>query len=681
MKPAFGLLFFSCLIIFGCTTTPTTTQTEDLSIAFMPDIHFHDIYGDFVDQAFVGLPTDTPDGKKLATIRSMSAQLNSTRLFNENYFALLAALDDIVEKKIKYVALPGDFSDDGQPLHIRGLKKILDYYHQEHGLEFFSAPGNHDPTRPFSHPAGKWDYLGEQGKEQPVFSHQHPACTSQTQKPDAHPVICSDDVMEWGYEPIMSLLGEHGFYPKPDYVYFETPYSDYAYGDYDYATAHRQAGFALRQYEICHQGTGGRYKQQGYTDCYSVPDSSYLVEPTPGIWLLAIDANVYQPKSNSSGDAQDAENYLGSGNAGYNKVVTHKAHLLNWINQVVQRAHVQQKTLIAFSHFPMHEFYDGASDDIAKLVGDRQFQLDRKPSLHTSKILAETGLKLHVAGHMHINDTGIYRDEDKVLFNIQAPSLAAYVPAYKVLTIKQQHQIEVHTVILKTVPRFNELFEHYYAEWKHLHDVNAPHIWDREILQSDSYQAFTEWHLRELVRLRFLPQEWPSDVRDLLLTLDGKDILILSQLNIDIGLEQIKLLRLGKSQNKALQKAWHSAAEKANQVARQYSWKLESFTSWTGQDVGLDLYRLRNADQLALKHISALRLQQYRVISDQLATNADPGINKPGDDIGWVTYREKLAALFTILQQFSVTQPSDHFLLDLDKGQIIDLTDNTPSAK
>lgn len=673
MKPAFGSLFFFCLITLGCTATPsTTTPVEDLSIAFMPDIHFHDIYGEFVDQVFMGLPTDTSDGKKSATIRSMSAQLNSTRLFNENYFALLAALDDIVERKIKYVALPGDFSDDGQPLHIRGLKKILDHYHHEYGLEFFSAPGNHDPTRPFSHPAGKWDYLGEQGKEQPIFSHQHPACTLQSQKPDAHPVICSDDVMEWGYEPIMSLLGEHGFYPKPDYVYFETPYSDYAYGDYDYATAHRQADFALRQYEICHQGTGGTYKQQGHTDCYSVPDSSYLVEPTPGIWLLAIDANVYQPNQGSNSNIADAINFNGSGSAGYNKVVSHKSHIIPWIKSIVKRAEMQQKTLLAFSHFPMQEFYDGAANDIAQVLGEDKLQLARKPDNSTSKLLAETGLKIHVAGHMHINDTGIIKgDSGNTLFNIQAPSLAAYVPAYKVLTLHKNQKIEVETVVLRDVPRFNELFEHYLAEWNHLKSTNAPHIWDKQILQSGNYYEFTAWHLRELSRLRFLPQEWPEDIRELLSLLSGKDLLILSQLNDEPDIEELKHWISEKKHSSSGSGApaddWIQARNKAANLAQQQGFLLEDFSQWNGQDISVDFYRLFNADQLALRDISPDRLQHYQLLAQQLTKTAERPDKNSNE---YHHYRYRLQKILQIVLQFTGDAPSDHFLLDLERGKI-----------
>ncbi len=73
-----------------------------------------DVFGDFQDTDYEGIRN--PRNGKFVTIRTMEAQLNSTRIFNENYFAFLAALDDVARRKIKYVVLPGDFSDDGQRL-------------------------------------------------------------------------------------------------------------------------------------------------------------------------------------------------------------------------------------------------------------------------------------------------------------------------------------------------------------------------------------------------------------------------------------------------------------------------------------------------------------------------------------------------------------------------------------
>ena len=60
---------------------------------------------------------------------------------------------------------------------------------------------------------------------------------------------------------------------------------------------------------------------------------------------------------------------------------------------------------------------------------------------------------------MHVNDTGIWEGKDgKHLYNIQVPSIATYVPAYKILTIESDEVFRVETVMLDTVPGFDSLF-------------------------------------------------------------------------------------------------------------------------------------------------------------------------------------------------------------------------------
>src|SRR5471032_2428337 len=101
---------------------PVVVAPANPSVAFMTDVHFENVYGDFKSAQFAGIPTK--DGKN-ATIRTMYAQLTSTRLFNENYFAFRSALDDAYGKGIRMVALPGDYSDDAQPINIDGINDIL----------------------------------------------------------------------------------------------------------------------------------------------------------------------------------------------------------------------------------------------------------------------------------------------------------------------------------------------------------------------------------------------------------------------------------------------------------------------------------------------------------------------------------------------------------------------------
>ncbi|MFP3637242.1 metallophosphoesterase, partial [Bacillus sp. SIMBA_033] len=80
-------------------------------------------------------------------------------------FAFIHVLDELALKNIKLIALPGDFTDDGQPINVRALAEILRRYQKKYGMRFFAIPGNHDPVKPFSSPAGKADFLTSDGNE------------------------------------------------------------------------------------------------------------------------------------------------------------------------------------------------------------------------------------------------------------------------------------------------------------------------------------------------------------------------------------------------------------------------------------------------------------------------------------------------------------------------------------
>ncbi|WP_416307242.1 metallophosphoesterase [Neptunicella sp. SCSIO 80796] len=670
-------MIFCCLPL-SAVANNKNSAIEDVQIAFMPDIHFHDIYANFADGSFKGIPNSISG--KHATIRTLSAELNSTRLFNENYFALLAALDDVVARGIKLVALPGDFSDDGQPVHLRGLAKILQHYSDQYSLEFFAAPGNHDPVRPFDYPGGKADFLGENGYPQRIYSKGAKECTGYQGNwasiDVGYPLntLCSEEIRHAGYQSIMSLLGRFGFYPQQSYLYWETPYSSNRTERYDFRQAQKDADFSNRQYEICYQGSGGQYKQAHFSECTQVPDSSYLVEPVPGLWLLAIDANVYIPQQQAANNNAPAR-FSGSGNAGYNKMLSHKIHVIEWVKEVAERAKHLGKTLIAFSHFPMSEFYDGQSDNIAALFGAEHFQLARRPQDSISHILADTGIKVHVGGHMHINDTGVTRNPNgHFLFNIQAPSIAAYVPAYKLMTLKADNRIEVQTVVLDKVPRYNELFEHYRQEYQVLKQSDPAHLWNKDILNAKSYREFTRWHITELTRQRFLPQEWPAELRELLFALSAKDMLVLSQMESPVTLQQWPSAKV-RLQHIRQTEQWQTGLAKAEQLLLDRQFSLQDLASWNGFDLAVDFYRLRNAGGLALSDIGQQRLEQYRFLTLLLAQLQSVSVlsaaENPADQQSLSRIIiQRFAPLFQILDGFKQGLPDTHFMLDLQVGKI-----------
>lgn len=667
----------------GVAPLPPAPAAAPVRIAFMPDIHFHDVYAEFQDGSFPGVRN--PRNGRDATIRTMQAQLTSTRLFNENYFAFIAALDDAVARGVKYIALPGDFSDDGQPVHMRGLARLMDEYSARYGIEFFAAPGNHDPVRPFDQAGGKDDYLGYDsvtgaiGFSQPIHSRGGNAdCstpyTGEWARVDAS--YCTQEVLHMGYAGITGMLAKHGFMPKPKYLYYETPYSTYSYSDYDYPTALDQAGWERRQYEVCH------------TFCKMVADTSYVVEPVEGLWLVALDANVHVPTGPGRTD------FTGSGNQGYNAMLRHKPHVVEWLRSVVARGEVRGKQVIAFSHFPMAEFYNGASDDIEALLGADAMQLVRRPTDDTTRALAETGLRVHVGGHMHFNDIAVHNyGGDTALFNIQAPSLAAYVPAYKLMALNGTDQIEVETVRLDEVPSFDELFDLYRAE--HAYSKSAQ--WNLSILGATSYRDFTHRYMTELVRLRLLNDDWHCDMRELVKSpLTGADLLVLSQLQTEVTLKELAstgargglstaffdcLSEAGGSgaSNPAFAIDLAAAEAKAGTLARDNGLQLGDFSQWQALGMVGDFVRLANAGDLAFADISAKRAAQYELLA-RVLQQTDASLVMYGERVSNTNtvgdlVKARFKPLMAILLKLAAGAPSEHVRLDLTSNELINLSD------
>lgn len=593
-----GIFFF----LVGISSL-LVAQRKPVQIAFLSDVHFQDLYGSFSDNNFKGIIN--PKTGKPTILRTMDSQLHSTRVFNENYFAFLKALDDIAAKGIRIVAMPGDFTDDGQAYNLRGLRKVLDCYHQQYGIRFYLTTGNHDPVGPFRQEGGKDDFLGEDGRPLGIYSAQHTGNIKNK--------IITRDIAESGYLEILDELKGFGFYPDQKDLYWSTPFDTEDYGDYAYSKALQNASYSKRMYDV----------SEGFT----VPDLSYVVEPVSGVWMIAIDGNTYIPK-NIQGDPKDPENYHGA-SIGYNNVLSHKKHLVRWVAKLAAEAKANHKVLIAFTHYPMVDFNDGATGSIKTLLGEKKWQLERVPEKTVARAFAEAGLQVHFAGHMHINDTGLYQSGDQMLVNVQVPSLAAYLPGYKILTIHAPERLEVQTEILNEVPHFNDLFPLYEKEYATLKATKPAMLWNKDILKTKSYHDFMQFHLRELVGLRMIPGDWPKDFVEKISAITGEDLLRL--VHADKPLSGIPP---------------------------------EAFRNWTGEDLLLDLYKFQSADELARRDIPEERLKQYPILEQLYARQTT------GD-----AFVKQLQSVFKILSLLSHADPADHFEINLKSKKIKRLQD------
>jgi len=601
------LLSLVFLAVVSCTSVKDS-KTKKAPIAFLSDVHLLDIYGTFSDSDYKGI--QNPKDGKYTLVRTMKSQLQSTRLFNENYFAFIAALDDVAKRNIKTVLLPGDFSDDGQPINIRGLKKILNEYSNKYGIHFIITTGNHDVAKPFLTDAGKTDFLGEGGKEQVIMSK---AGMYVPKNANELPAVITKDIGTMGYAEVLEELGDFGFFPKKTDLYWETPFTSYNPDNYTFEKALEQSTIEKRTYAI------PPYNSQ-------IPDLSYLVELENDVWFLAIDGNVYVPKEGAKENPKNPLNYNSPGGS-YNEVLTYKKHLVAWATKVVQEAKKRGKTLIAFSHYPMVEFNDDASEVMKDFFGKDKMQLHRVPTEEVSQIFAEAGVQLHFAGHMHMNDTGIRKYKNgKGLFNMQIPSLAAYIPGYKILTIQNKNKMLIETVTIDSVAGFKTLFPLYEQEYAYLKRIKDPKIWDKGILESNNYHEFTNWHLKELVRSRFLEKDWPAAFKSFMLKATATELL-------------------------AFAKVSPSKIEK---------YKNEN---WTGFDMIFDFHRIYSADELALKDIGEARMYQYKMIMNSYTDYYKKKANPTAAETSFYEF-------CSIFKSFLNGAPSDKFIINLRRNTI-----------
>lgn len=600
-----------CLIVVLTAVSCTSVKDfppKNTQIAFLSDVHLLDIYGTFSDSDYKGIPN--PQDGKYTLLRTMKSQLESTRLFNENYFAFQAALDDVVKRNIKTVVMPGDFSDDGQPINIRGLKKILNEYSNKYGIHFIITTGNHDVAKPFLTDAGKTDFLGIGGRNQVIMSKEGMYVPKNANE---LPAVITKDIGTMGYAEVLEELGDFGFYPQKSNLYWETPFTTYNPDNYTFEKAVSESAINQRTYAI-----------PPYNN--PIPDLSYLVEAQKDVWLLAIDGNVYVPKEGAKTNPENSANYNSPG-VGYNQVLTHKKHLIDWVTKVVQEAKKRGKTLIAFSHYPMVDFNDDASGMMKQLFGEDKMQLNRVPSEEVSEIFAKAGVQLHFAGHMHINDTGVRKYKDgKALFNIQIPSLAAYIPGYKILTIQNKNKMHIETVTIDSVPNFKTLFPLYEQEYAYLESSKDPKIWDKGILESKNYHEFTNWHLKELVRMRFLKNDWPIVFKDFMLKATAQD--------------------------------FFAFAKVPPSKSKQFKNK-----NWTGFDMIFDFYRLHSADELALKDIGEDRIHQYKMIIDSYTDYYKKKANRTAAETSFYEF-------CSIFKSFQNGAPSNNFIINLRRNTI-----------
>lgn len=546
-------------------------------IAVIADPHFHDI-------------TYRPGGGGSA-FRSLADTCTSTRVFNESFPALTALLDDIVSRDIRIVVIAGDLSDDGQMSTMATACRLLERYSDRHGLRFFATPGNHDLYGMHGREHGKL-FVNEDGSQTLVAS--DPAIVAEA----AGDVVLTQEMHCAGYPQALAMMKAFGFFRRPDFLHWETPFGT-------------DDELSERCFEV---------RSQDGSVVTSMVDASYLVEPVEGLWILSIDANVFEPR-NGAKNLVEEKSYFDSTDAGWNSMLRNKPFILDWMKDVARRARREGKRLLTVSHYPLLNPLGDTAEAEAILLGRTGF-VRRSPSPEVEAAAAATGVGVHFSGHLHVNDTKVVRHGGDFAVNIAVPSTVSFPPAYKIASFDGA-SLHVETAMLLDVPGFDAAFDAYRAETAR----SGADFGD--VLESRSHGEFLSRVMARNVTLRYFEKEWPPELAALMERLRSEDI---------ARLAESRPLPVGEA-------ATAATAERG--VA--------------GLDIVADWYRLRTGRELAFAVIAPERIALYRSLAERFAATNWPE---------WSAQR-RLAIFFAIMRNYMDAQPSDRFSVDLESGEVV----------
>lgn len=521
------------------------THNNDFSLAVIADIHFHDIEGDY------GVP-GIDVGARSLTLRTWADTRTSTRVFNESALAFEAALDAVVVRGIRHVVLLGDYTDDGQRQTTASIATRLAGYEERYGLRFYALPGNHDIFGPSGRHQAK-RFLQADGSNILVTSDRAETAPGR--------VVNSDMYCE-GYPLGLLPMAAFGYFRRPEYLHWETPFesSDSAVD---------------RLYTV--SSLGGE-------NTYSLMDASYLVEPEAGLWLLMLDANVFEPRD---GDfpAGSEQAFIDSTAAGWNAMLRLKPFILDWIADVAKRARHLGKTLLAFSHYPAIDPFDDPTGAEQALFPQSNMT-KRKPASAVAEALIAAGITVHFSGHLHVEGVTRHRSDRGDLVNVAVPSLVAFPPAFKHLKI-DHNAVVVDTIDLSALPLDREVMALYERECICSGEPVDPAI------PAETYGQFLRLHTSALVQHRYFPKEWPQPVVDCLA------LMSLEQLCLD---ERTRPDMLD--------------AAKLAAACQQAEFTQQDLTQIAMSEIVSDWYCLRQAGGLALPVLGERRMKLLQWLAD-----------------------------------------------------------------
>jgi hypothetical protein len=196
------------------------------------------------------------------------------------------------------------------------------------------------------------------------------------------------------------------------------------------------------------------YKDFGYGDAIErdLHSLAYVVEPEPGLWLLALDACRYDLS------LTQAHEFTGG---------SFTRERLDWLKGVLERARSQGKAVIAMMHHGVVEHFPGQRKQFPQyLVEDNEA---------VSRMLAQYGVRMVFTGHFHAqNIAGAWWDEAgnratspsaRFIYDIETGSLVTYPSPYRLVQIGEDQVAHVRSMRIDSIPEMPSGFTAFAEEY------------------------------------------------------------------------------------------------------------------------------------------------------------------------------------------------------------------------
>ncbi len=176
------------------------------------------------------------------------------------------------------------------------------------------------------------------------------------------------------------------------------------------------------------------YAECGYADALMRdPGSlSYVAEPEPGLWLLAVDSANY---------AENMRNGRSTAGGGLTQA------RIDWIETVLEDAQQKDKAVIVMMHHGVLEHFAGQARYFgAYLVNGWQ---------QVSEMLAARNVRAVFTGHFHAQDITVRKMNDgKLLYDIETGSLVSFPIPVRRVEITAGQKMVITSSFIKDLPSF-----------------------------------------------------------------------------------------------------------------------------------------------------------------------------------------------------------------------------------